>query len=61
MSKIEQNYFHVILVGYNLKDYQTRQGKLKKYVRHAHDLMEIDISKPNYSVLFKELNKFMNR
>lgn len=42
---MDNNYFHVILVGYNLKDYQTREGKIKKYAKHSHDLFEIDLSK----------------
>lgn len=42
---MDRNYFHVILVGHNLKDYTTRQGKLKKYARNTHDLLEIDLSK----------------
>lgn len=43
---IDKNYFHVILIGFNLRDYQTKQGKLKKHMRHSHDLLEIDLSKP---------------
>ena len=50
---MDRNYFHVILVGYNLKDYSTRQGKLKKYVRNTHDLIEIDLAKGNIIQQYK--------
>ena len=42
---MEKAYFHVILVGFNLRDYSTKQGKIKKYSKHCHDLLEIDLSK----------------
>lgn len=61
LSKLERNYFHVILIGFNLKDYQTKQGKLKKYVRHTHDLLEIDLGKTNLNNYFKEMVKFLNK
>lgn len=58
---MDRNYFHVILVGHNLKDYTTRQGKLKKYVRNTHDLLEIDLSKAKINEQFKELYKYLNK
>jgi hypothetical protein len=43
-KKLENNYFHMILVGSNLNNYQTKHGRLKKYTKINPELLEIDIA-----------------
>jgi hypothetical protein len=60
LSKIDNNFFHVVLVGFNLRDYQSRLGKIKKFVRYSHHLIEIELGKP-VEGQFGELRKYLNQ
>jgi hypothetical protein len=56
---MDNNYFHLVVVGFNLRDYQSRLGKIKKFVRYAHHSLEIELTK-TLEGQFKELRKFLN-
>jgi hypothetical protein len=56
---MENNYFHNILIGLNLRDYLSKQGRIKKHVKLCHDLLEIDLCNGNWEEQEKEIQKFL--
>ena len=61
ISIMEGNFFHNILIGFNLRDYQTKQGRIKKHAKHCFDLLEIDLVNGYGKEQTEELEVFLKK
>jgi hypothetical protein len=49
----------MVLVGTNLNNFMTKQGKLKKHIKNSFDLLEVDLGNKLFSEYQQQLEAYL--